>query len=90
MLQTPLGFGIVKDTALGHLIRYLSSGTLLQYEEERDDSIALNYALPSCLKDEEALPMRRISQKSDTEANGHSTDVDLVTWYGPDDPEVSG
>lgn len=68
---------LVRDTVFGQLVRLISRNKLLKYPDELDSSL-----------------WRQFIQEERIEGGekGSSDEVDkythLVTWQGPDDPEV--
>jgi DHA1 family multidrug resistance protein-like MFS transporter len=121
---------LIRDTAFGHIVRFVSRGKFLQYAEERDPSIYTRYldekksgylahhgdtnppedgdesglsALGGARTREERRQSRRASSASSQTQVGddvnHASgvkvdqekgkDMDVVSWYGDNDPEVS-
>lgn len=85
---------LLRDTAFGHLVRFVFSNRFLQYLEERDDSLSTPY-YPS--EKEEGHKQReyertrkgtRYSPSRSPETLEEYKDADVVGWWNSQDSEV--
>lgn len=86
----------IQSTISGQLVRWVSRNAVFKYPDEIDSSLWKRAVQPTPSQDSQK-PSRsqepehlngEPQQNEDVEANG--SDVVVVGWYGPDDPEVGG
>lgn len=69
--------GLIRDTVFGYSLRLVSGNRLLKYPDE------VNHSLWRHGIEEDAIV------DSEKSSNGEEVkSIHLVTWYGPEDPEV--
>lgn len=95
----------IRDTQLGHLVRFLSCNRLLRYPDEKDPSLWRKFLQPdttskSSQQEDQNVSADPFSMGFDTQNDDvhdssvnhvvkEGKDIYLVTWYGADDPEVT-
>ena len=77
---------LVRDTVFGQFARLVSGRRLLRFPNETDLSAQTN----STQEKSVASPTEesRTLDPENTSSNGEQKKIDLVDWYGTDDPEV--
>lgn len=79
----------LRETQFGGLLRLLSGKRLLQYPDELDPNLAITFQRNSI---DPEIDLKASEQNEEpvkgNEASQGRSEVYLVGWYGPNDPEV--